>query len=932
MAEGEGLCDPESTELSPPAAAPTPEDESQRIGPYRLLEKLGEGGMGEVWLAEQSEPVRRRVALKVIKRGMDTERVVARFEAERQALALMDHPAVAKVFDAGSTPRGRPYFAMEYVHGVPITEHCDRHRLTTRERLDLFVQVCDGVQHAHQKAILHRDLKPTNVLAWEQDGRRQPKIIDFGVAKATAQRLTEKSVYTELGVLIGTPEYMSPEQAALTGEDVDTRTDVYSLGVMLYELLVGALPFESAELREAGFEGVRRKICEEEPRRPSARLSTLSDARSTESARRRRVSLPALQRQLRGELDWIVMKALEKDRARRYGSPAELAADIERHLRNEVVLAGPPSAAYRARKFVRRHRLGVSLVAVGVLALSAFTATLAVQARRIAAERDRATRLLSYLKQVFEVSNPSEARGGEITARELLDKRAARIGDELAGQPELQAEMSATMGHVYLGLGLYDRAQPLLADALATRRRLLGDRHPDTLTSIYNLGLLRTAQGKHAEAEPLHREALEGRRRVLGNDHPDTLISINALGLLLQSQGKSGEAEPLYREALERSRSVLGNDHPKTLTSINNMGFLLQTQGKLAEAEPYWREALERRRRVLGNDHPETLTSISNLAFMLQSQGKLAEAEPYFREALEGRRRVLGNDHPSTLGSINAMGLLLQSQGRLGESEPYFREALEGHRRVLGREHPSTLFVTSCIGLLLLARGKLAEAEPYVREALEGSRRVLGDNHPSTLGSIHAMGLLLQSQGKLTEAESSFREALDGRRRILGNAHPNTLVSIDSLGTLLQSRGELAAAEPYLREALEGRRRVLGGEHPNTALSLVHLASLLNAQQRFADAEPLAREALDVLPKRLAAGHWWIGAARSVLGESLAGLGRHAEAEPLLLEGQAALSAATEPTAWHKREAVRRLVALYAAWHRPDDEARWRKRLSVPPT
>jgi non-specific serine/threonine protein kinase/serine/threonine-protein kinase len=346
--------------------------EERRIGPYRLLEKLGEGGMGEVWLAEQTEPVRRRVALKVIKRGMDTEQVVARFSAERQALALMDHPAVAKVFEAGSTPQGRPYFVMEHVRGVPITEHCDRHKLGTRERLALFVQVCEGVQHAHQKAILHRDLKPSNVLVTEQDGRRQPKIIDFGVAKATTQRLTERTVYTELGVLIGTPEYMSPEQAEMTGEDVDTRTDVYSLGVMLYELLVGALPFESRDLRESGYEEMRRKIREQEPRKPSARVTTLSAEHAVESAGRRQTNVPGLVRQLRGDLDWIVMKALEKDRARRYGSPAELAADVERHLGNQPVLAGRPSAAYRARKFVRRHRLGVGVAATGVLVLAGF--------------------------------------------------------------------------------------------------------------------------------------------------------------------------------------------------------------------------------------------------------------------------------------------------------------------------------------------------------------------------------------------------------------------------------------------------------------------------------------------------------------------------------------------------------------------------------
>jgi len=375
--EGEDL---DSTEFAPPRSSALPE----RVGRYRILELLGEGGMGVVYLAEQTEPVRRKVALKIIKHGMDTKQVVARFEAERQALAMMDHPCVAKVFDAGSTEGGRPYFAMEYVQGVPITEHCDRQRLTTRERLELFQQVCEGVQHAHQNAIIHRDLKPSNVLVSYRDGKATPKIIDFGVAKAIEHKLTEKTLYTEMGVMIGTPEYMSPEQAEMTGQNVDTRTDVYSLGVMLYELLVGALPFESKELRQAGFDEIRRKIREDEPSKPSTRLSTLGGERSTESAKRRKTDPSTLRRQLSGDLDWITMRALEKDRARRYGSPQELAVDIGRYLTDQPVLASPPSTVYRARKFVRRYRgrvIAAGVVFATLLVGMATTAFFMVQAQ-----------------------------------------------------------------------------------------------------------------------------------------------------------------------------------------------------------------------------------------------------------------------------------------------------------------------------------------------------------------------------------------------------------------------------------------------------------------------------------------------------------------------------------------------------------------------
>ncbi len=420
---------------SPTTGSSAPEEP---IGPYRLLTKLGEGGMGEVWLAEQQEPVRRRVALKLIKAGMDTKHVVARFEAERQALALMDHPYIAKVFDAGATSRGNPYFVMELVEGEPITAYWDRHKLTTQGRLELFVQVCEGVQHAHQKGIIHRDIKPSNVLVTVSDGRPSPRIIDFGVAKATSQRLTDKAIYTELGALLGTPVYMSPEQAEPGKEDVDTRTDVYALGVLLYELLVGVLPFDPVSLRTANLDELRRLIREVDPPRPSTRVG--------------------LARWLRGDLDWITMKALEKDRARRYASPGELAADIRRHLDHRPVLAGPPSTLYRAGKFVRRHGFGVLTAACLLALLATLAVSQAIQARRIARERDRANLEAATAKQtadflvgLFEVADPGEARGRSITALEILDRASERIESELGQEPSVRARLQATMSQVYKG-------------------------------------------------------------------------------------------------------------------------------------------------------------------------------------------------------------------------------------------------------------------------------------------------------------------------------------------------------------------------------------------------------------------------------------------------------------------------------------------------
>jgi non-specific serine/threonine protein kinase/serine/threonine-protein kinase len=716
----------------------------ERIGPYRILQKVGEGGMGEVYEAEQEKPVRRKVALKLIKWGMDTKQVVGRFESERQALALMDHPAIAKVLDAGATEQGRPYFAMEYVKGEPITKYCDKHRLTTRARLGLFMQVCDGVQHAHQKGIIHRDLKPTNVLVAIQEDKPVPKIIDFGVAKATEQRLTEKTVFTQMGVLVGTPEYMSPEQAEMTGLDIDTRTDVYSLGAMLYELLVGALPFDSKELRKAGFDEIRRRIREDEPSKPSSRLSTLGDA-STESANQRQVELPTLRRQLRGDLDWITMKALDKDRTRRYGSPSELAADVERHLNDEPVQASPPSTTYRAKKFVRRHKVGVAAGLVVMFALLAGivgTTFGLVRANRAEAQAKQeaaaAEKVSGFLVGLFEVSDPTEARGNSITAREILDSGAKEIDEGLSDQPELQARLMTTMGTVYRKLGLWSQAEPLLEQALETRKRVLGDDHPDTLESMYGLADLYGNQGRYDEAEPLYLETLEIRMHVLGNDHPDTLDSIHNLGGLYLYQGRSDEAEPLFLESLETRKHVLGNDHPNTLNSMGNLAVLYESQGRYDEAEPLYLETLETQKRVLGDDHPITLMCTRNLGRLYASQGRYDEAEPLILETIEAQKLALGNDHPETLISMGSLAGLYKNQGRYDEAEPLYLEILETRRRVLGEDHPHTLgpfYNLACVAAL---RGDRIKAMDWLRQAVDhGYTNADGMAHDPELASLH---------------------------------------------------------------------------------------------------------------------------------------------------------------------------------------------------
>jgi len=747
----------DSSELPRTAIEPNSAETVARIGPYHLLEKIGEGGMGEVWLAEQREPVRRKVALKVIKQGMDTKQVVARFEAERQALAMMDHAVIAKVFDAGATPQGRPYFVMELVQGVPITEYCDRHKLTNRERLDLFIRVCEGVQHAHQKAVIHRDLKPSNILVSVRNDRPVPKIIDFGVAKATAQKLTDQTMHTQMGVLIGTPEYMSPEQAELGVQDIDTRTDVYALGVVLYELLVGAMPFDSKEFQKLGLDTVVRKIREEEPPRPSTRLTTLGE-HSAESARRRGTELSALRRELSGDLDWITMKALEKDRTRRYGSPHEFAADVERYLTHQPVLASPPSTAYRARKFVRRHTGAVTAAAAGLLMLVAFTVVLAVQAGRIAAERDRANReaeakgeVSKFLKGLFKVSNPGEARGSSITARELLDKGAERI--EGMEQPETRAGLMRTMGDVYHNLGLYKEAEPLLEESLAGYKRLFGDDDARTLGSMNNLAIVYFAQGRYDEAEPLYLEHREASKRLLGDDDGQTLSSTNNLANLYKIQGRYDEAEPLFVETLEIRKRAFGIEHPGTLVAMNNLASLYETQGRLEEAEPLLLEALEAHRSALGDDHPNTLAFMNNLAILYDGQDRYDEAGPLYVEMLATQRRVLGDDHPDTLRTLGNLAQHYQGQELWDEAERFSIEALEAQERVLGAEHPSTAITIHNLACLYRDIGRYDESRPLFERVLKIDEKTLGPDHPYVADDLDEYAKLLRETGDEAGAE-----------------------------------------------------------------------------------------------------------------------------------------------------------------------------------
>jgi serine/threonine protein kinase len=685
--------DPTQPETLPRAGAPSPSDAPSPLGSlsgfpvlpkqdgpvsidaYQLLEKLGEGGMGQVWLAEQTSPVRRQVAIKLIRNGIYDGSVIRRFKAEQQSLAIMDHPGIAKVFGAGSTPSGQPYFVMEYVPGLPLTRYCDERKLKIRERLELFIRVCDGVQHAHQKAIIHRDLKPSNILVVDVDGKSAPRIIDFGIAKAMSKSDADDTVVTLGGAPMGTPGYMSPEQANPRQGDVDTRTDVYSLGVILYELLAGAHPLDSRPPHEQPRSEVLRQLNEDEPPSPSARLRE-DEKTCTAAALKRGTDPKHLVTVLHGDLDWITMKAMERDRARRYGTPSELATDIGRYLRSEPVLARPASSGYRLKKYIGRHRLGVTAAGVLAALLVAFAVTQGVELRRITRERDRADRITQIMTKMFEVSNPSEARGNSITAREILDKSSQQIDSDLAKDPDLQAQMSNVMGNVYEKLGLYSRAKPLLEKSAQTRTRILGPKDPVTLRSMDDLGWILFREGQYPEAEKLLRKTLEERRLVLGSDNMETAESAMHLAATLAGESRYSEAGKLDQEAVDISKRLLGPEHPFTLVTMTNLGGTLQQEGRLEESKAILWKTLSLEQDALGPEHPTTLLCRTILGTTLIEMGEYAEAEKLQEQTRDIQIRVLGGDHPETAISTYNLACLAAKMGEHDRSLDLLREAV----------------------------------------------------------------------------------------------------------------------------------------------------------------------------------------------------------------------------------------------------------------
>jgi len=818
-----------NTQLLRPTA-PVTEKPGDRIGRYRLLEQIGEGGCGVVYMAEQEEPVRRRVALKVIKLGMDTKQVIARFEAERQALAMMDHPNIAKVLDAGATDTGRPFFVMELVCGIKITDYCDQNNLSTDERLKLFIQVCQAIQHAHQKGIIHRDIKPSNILVTQHDDVAVPKVIDFGIAKATIGQLTDKTVFTAFTQFVGTPAYMSPEQAQMSGLDIDTRADIYSLGVLLYELLTGNTPFDAKELLAAGMDEMRRKIREDEPARPSTRLSTMAAMDLTAVAKNRHVEPPRLIHLIRGDLDWLVMRCLEKDRTRRYATANALAMDLQRHLNDEPVVACPPSRSYRFQKLVRRNKLAfaaataITIVLVLGAVMSTWQAIRATRAERdqsrlraaaqqaqvnearsrLNAEADekkaeieaaRNAQVAHFMKDMLKGVGPGFALGRDTKLlQEILGQTRQRL-DELKGQPEVEADLCATLGNVYSDIGEYTNAAAMLQEALTLRKKLHGGNHPETANSLNDLAELLYRQGKWQGAEAMHRAALAMRQQLFGSEHLDIAASLSNLGEALRRQGKLSAAEPLHREALAIRKKLLGDENLDVAQSLYNLGLLLWRQGNLSEAESSHREALAIRRKLLGDQHPDVATSLDRLGLVLGSQKKTVEAEKVHREELAMRRKLLDAEHPDLANTLYNLSLVLTDQGKLNEAAALQQEALAIRRKRLPPGHPEVFQSVETLANVLGRQGKLDQEENLYRDELNRQRRLLGDLDPAVAKTFGGLAGMLEALHKDTEAEALYRERWQYLCAKLPLDDPRLDSVRQGLGGVLLSEGKWAEVE-----------------------------------------------------------------------------------------------------------------------------------------
>ncbi|HKI02493.1 MAG TPA: serine/threonine-protein kinase [Thermoanaerobaculia bacterium] len=779
----------------------------QRVGAYQVVREIGRGGMGSVYLAERADQeFDQRVALKLVRRGMDTDEIVRRFRSERQILAHLDHPNIAKLFDGGTAEDGRPYFVMEYVEGRPIDEYCDERKLPTRERLELFRSVCSAVHFAHQNLIVHRDLKPGNILV-TADGT--PKLLDFGIAKLLGPN-QELLAFTRADVRPMTPEYASPEQ--VKGEAITTASDVYSLGVLLYHLLTGHSPYRPAT-RDP--QSLAKAICEVDPPRPSSVIGRVGELKRPDGSvagltpesvsQARDGEVRSLRRHLAGDLDNIVLMAMQKDPQRRYASVDQLSNDIGRHLQGLPVIARKDTVGYRARKFVGRHKVGVAVAAVFLLLIVGFSVTVTVlldravrERERAVRERERATAASEFLKDVFSSSDPKQAQGETIKARDLLDSGVKKINASLANQPELRAEMTESMGRVYRSLGLYKQARRLLKESLRVYRKTVAKDDLRIAYNLHNLAILLREMDDEAAAEPLIREALEIQRKQRDTHNLEYAVGLTNLGAYLEDQGQFDKAEALYEESLA-IKKALKVDQEDIVTSINNLGKLYQTRGNYAAAERYYKESLAIRRKLAkGRPDEDVATGLNNLASLYEDLNKLDNAETLQREVVAIRRQLYAEPNVKLAVGLAGLGHIRQTRGDGVEAEKLYREALAIADQVdLPRDHTSRAIFLRNLAFALLSQGRMAEAEARVRDALAIFRKKQPDSW-RLADAESVLGSCLAAQRRFQEAEPLLVKSYPLLKKDDGDGAKQAPVARKRIVDLYNAWGRPEKAASYL--------------------------------------------------------------------------------------------------------------------------------------
>jgi serine/threonine protein kinase len=850
----------------PPAEESAPEIcGERRLGPYRLLSRIGSGGMGTVYRADRDDGhFQQTVAIKLLRAGLEDTEALARFRAERQLLARLQHPGIATLHDGGDTAEGRPFLVMELVEGLPLDAWCDGRRVSVDERLDLFLRICDAVQYAHQNLLVHRDLKPANILV---TGAGEPKLLDFGIAKELAPGGGDGTGATRTGLRMMTLRYASPEQ--IRGQAITTATDVYSLGVLLFELLTGASPYRVPAVLPHEIE---RAICEDEPERASAAALRAADPDGSDGldptarAALRRSSPKALAHRLSGDLDNILAMALRKEPERRYASVSAFAADLTAHRRDLPVVARPDTFRYRTQKFVRRHRAAVAAAVVGGLMVLGFLASTLEQSRRLALERDKARAALAFLVGVFKEADPYKSGGVKVSARDILDKGAARVSADLSRQPDVQASLMDAIGQVDLGLGRIVEAAPLLERGLALRQKI-DPSSPEVVESLEHVAVLRAEQADFQGAETLLRHAIAVEKRRFGPADPALARTLNQLAQTLNATTPRPEVEALYVKALGIAHEAEGPDGPAVAQSLIGLSAYAQKRGQFARAEGYLRQGLAIEARTLGRSHPAYATHLATLGEILHEQGKDGEAETLLRQALGIQQKTLGPDHPDLGVTLTDLALIRQAHGDYATAEALCRRVVDILRPLLGYAPVRTAEALHNLASTLQVQKKSAEAIALHREVLAMRRRIYGPRSPEVAQSLLLQAEALREIKRNPEALELGQEALAILRQSLGPNHPNTAYALREIGKNLLQQKRQGEAEPYLRQSLELRQRTLPAKSPDVAKARLTLGKCLTELGRFAEAEAELQKGYDSLRGQFGPGDELVKGAQARLDE-----------------------------------------------------------------